>query len=216
MTTILLADDHAVLRSGMKLLLESQPNLQVVGEASSGLEALELTGQLQPDLVLLDLSMPNLGGLDALPTLRKTAPAAKILILTMHDDPQYLRTALKLGASGYVLKKAADQELLAAVQSVLRGGVYVHPSMTRILLEDVLADANNSTDADLWETLSEREQSVLKMVALGYTGSEIGEALNVSPKTVDTYRMRGMEKLHLSSRAALVRYALKKGLITGE
>jgi two-component system, NarL family, response regulator NreC len=215
MTTILLADDHAVLRSGLKLLLESQPDLQVVGEASSGLEALERAGQLQPDLILLDLSMPNLGGLDALPTLRKTAPAAKILILTMHDDPQYLRAALKLGASGYVLKKAADQELLAAVQSVLRGGVYVHPSMTRILLEDVLADTNN-TGADAWETLSEREQSVLKMVALGYTGSEIGESLNVSPKTVDTYRLRGMEKLKLSSRAALVRYVLKKGLITGE
>jgi two-component system response regulator NreC len=215
MTKILLADDHAVLRSGLKLLLESQPDLQVVGEASSGLEALDLASQLQPDLILLDLSMPNLGGLDALPTLRKTAPAAKILILTMHDDPQYLRTALKLGASGYVLKKAADQELLAAVQSVLRGGVYVHPSMTRILLEDVLADAN-SIGADAWETLSEREQSVLKMVALGYTGSEIGESLNVSPKTVDTYRLRGMEKLKLSSRAALVRYVLKKGLITGE
>jgi two-component system response regulator NreC len=215
MTKILLADDHAVLRSGLKLLLESQPDLQVVGEASSGLEAIELAGSLQPDLILLDLSMPNLGGLDALPTLRKTAPAAKILILTMHDDPQYLRTALKLGASGYVLKKAADQELLAAVQSVLRGGVYVHPSMTRILLEDVLADANG-TDSDAWETLSEREQSVLKMVALGYTGSEIGESLNISPKTVDTYRLRGMEKLNLASRAALVRYALKKGLITGE
>ncbi|MFO7585076.1 MAG: response regulator transcription factor [Anaerolineales bacterium] len=215
MTKILLADDHAVLRSGLKLLLESQPDLQVVGEAASGLEALQLAGQLQPDLVLLDLSMPGLNGLDALPTLRKTAPAAKILILTMHDDPQYLRTALKLGASGYVLKKAADQELLAAVQSVLRGGVYVHPSMTRILLEDVLADSNG-TDADAWDTLSEREKSVLKMVALGYTGSEIGESLNVSPKTVDTYRMRGMEKLNLSSRAALVRYALKKGLITGE
>ncbi|MBS4062111.1 MAG: response regulator transcription factor [Bacteroidetes bacterium] len=215
MTKILLADDHVVLRSGLKLLLESQPDLQVVGEASSGLEALNLAGQLQPDLILLDLSMPNLGGLDALPTLRKTAPAAKILILTMHDDPQYLRTALKLGASGYVLKKAADQELLAAVQSVLRGGVYVHSSMTRILLEDVLADAN-SIGADAWETLSEREQSVLKMVALGYTGSEIGESLNVSPKTVDTYRLRGMEKLKLSSRAALVRYVLKKGLITGE
>jgi two-component system, NarL family, response regulator NreC len=215
MTKILLADDHAVLRSGLKLLLESQPDLQVVGEAASGFEALQLADQLQPDLVLLDLSMPGLSGLDALPTLRKTAPAAKILILTMHDDPQYLRTALKLGASGYVLKKAADQELLAAVQSVLRGGVYVHPSMTRILLEDVLTDSNG-TDVDAWETLSEREQSVLKMVALGYTGSEIGESLNVSPKTVDTYRMRGMEKLHLSSRAALVRYVLKKGLITGE
>jgi two-component system, NarL family, response regulator NreC len=215
MTSILLADDHLVLRAGLKLLLESQPDLRVVGEAASGIEAIELAAKLQPNLILLDLSMPNLGGLDALPVLRKTAPAAKILILTMHDDPQYLRTALKLGASGYVLKKAADQELLAAVQSILRGGVYVHPSMTRILLEDILADATG-VDADTWDTLSEREQSVLKMVALGYTSTEIRAELNVSPKTVDTYRMRGMEKLGLASRAVLVRYALKKGLITGE
>lgn len=212
MTNILLADDHAVLRSGLKLLLESQPDFQVVGEAASGLEALSLTEKLQPDLLLLDLSMPGLGGLDALPALRKTAPVTKILILTMHDDPQYLRTALKNGASGYVLKKAADSELISAIRAVLRGGMYVHPSMTRALLEDMLPPAESAAP-DAWHTLSEREQSVLKLVALGHTSAEIGETLNLSAKTVETYRARGMEKLGLNNRAALVRFALQKGIL---
>lgn len=214
-TRILLADDHAVLRAGLRLLLENQPGLEVVGEASSGLEALDLALKLNPNLILLDLSMPGLGGLDALPALRKSVPGARVLILTMHDDPQYLRQALKYGASGYVLKKAADQELLSAVRAVLRGEVYVHPSMTRVLLDDMLTDTP-ATRGDAWETLSEREQTVLKQVVLGYTGAEIGEQLNLGIKTVDTYRMRGMEKLGLSNRAALVRFALKKGLISTE
>jgi len=166
-------------------------------------------------LILLDLSMPGLGGLDALPALRKSVPSARVLILTMHDDPQYLRQALKQGASGYVLKKAADQELLSAVRAVLRGDVYIQPSMTRVLLDDMLMDTPVAV-GDTWETLSEREQTVLKLVVLGYTGAEIGEQLNLSIKTVDTYRMRGLEKLGLSSRAALVRFALKKGLISAE
>jgi two-component system response regulator NreC len=211
MITILLADDHLVLRSGLKLLLESQPDLRVVGEAASGLEALDLAGSLQPDLILLDLSMPGMGGLDALPALKKFAPAAKILILTMHDDPQYLRTALKNGASGYVLKKAADGELISAIRAVLRGEMYVHPSMTRVLLDDMLPKADTAPDA--WETISEREQEVLKLVALGHTSAEIAAQLNLSDKTVETYRARGMEKLGLRNRAALVRFALKKGLL---
>jgi len=215
MTTILLADDHSVLRAGLKLLLESQPDLRVVGEASSGVEALELAARLQPDLLLLDLSMPQLGGLDALPALRKNAPAAKILILTMHDDPQYLRSALKNGASGYVLKKAADSELISAIRVVLRGEMYVHPSLTRTLIEDMLPSAETSAP-DAWHNLSEREQSVLKLVALGHTAAEIAAQLNLSDKTVETYRARGMEKLGLANRAALVRFALKKGLLAGE
>lgn len=214
MTTILLADDHAVLRSGLKLLLESQSDLKVIGEASSGLEALKLAGKLKPDLLLLDLSMPGLGGLEALPALRKIIPTAKILILTMHDDPQYLRTALKNGASGYVLKKAADAELISAIRAVLRGEMVIHPSMTRALLEDMLPKAETAPDA--WETLSDREQSVLKLVALGYTSAEIAGQLSLSDKTVETYRARGMEKLGLNNRAALVRFALKKGLMSGE
>jgi two-component system response regulator NreC len=209
---ILLADDHAVLRSGLRLLLTSQSGYEVVGEASSGTETLALAEQLQPDLILLDLSMPALGGLDALPALRKLVPNAKILILTMHDDPQYLRQALKHGASGYVLKKAADSELLSAIQAVLRGEVYVHPSLTRILLDDML-EKSLAKQQNEWDSLSEREQEVLKMVALGHTSAEIAEQLNLSAKTVETYRARGMEKLGLRSRAALVKFALQKGLL---
>lgn len=213
---VLLADDHAVLRSGLRLLLTSTNEYEVVGEATSGVETLRLAEELQPDLILLDLSMPALGGLDALPTLRKLAPAARILILTMHDDPQYLRQALKGGASGYVLKKAADTELLSALRAVLRGEVYVHPSMTRALLEDMLPEAQSASKQGLWSSLSEREQEVLKMVALGHTSAEIAEQLNLSAKTVETYRARGMEKLGLRTRAALVRFALQEGLIQRE
>jgi two-component system response regulator NreC len=213
---ILLADDHAVLRTGLRLLLTSQNEYEVVGEASSGTETLALAAELQPDLILLDLSMPALGGLDALPTLRQLLPAAKILILTMHDDPQYLRQALKHGASGYILKKAADTELLSAIKAVLRGEVYVHPSMTRVLLEDMLPASQSAKSEDAWASLSEREQEVLKMVALGHTSGEIAEQLNLSAKTVETYRARGMEKLGLRTRAALVKFALQEGLIKRE
>ncbi|MCL4530621.1 MAG: response regulator transcription factor [Chloroflexi bacterium] len=210
---ILLADDHAVLRSGLRLLLTSQNEFEVIGEASNGIEALTLAEQLQPDLILLDLSMPTLSGLDALPTLRKLVPLARILILTMHDDPQYLRQALKQGASGYVLKKAADAELLSAMRAVLHGEVYVHPSMTRVLLEDMLPQSQSTSDESMWEALSEREQEVLKMVAFGHTSAEIAGQLNLSTKTVETYRARGMEKLGLRTRAALVKFALQNGLI---
>lgn len=212
---ILLVDDHAVLRAGLRALLSQQAGFRVVGEAETGLQALKLAEQTQPDLILLDLNMPGLAGLDALPTLRKTAPQARVLILTMHADPLYLRQALKRGAAGYLLKKAADVELLSAIKAVMRGEVYVHPAMTRTLLEDALdAPLEARDDADLWDDLSEREQDVLRLVALGYTSAEIAEQLSISPKTVDTYRARGMEKLGLKTRAALVRYALQKGLLS--
>lgn len=212
---VLLADDHAVLRSGLRLLLTSRNEFEVVGEASSGIETLSLAEKLQPDLILLDLSMPMLGGLDALPALRKLVPSACVLILTMHDDPQYLRQALKHGASGYVLKKAADAELLSAMRAVLRGEVYVHPSMTRVLLEDMLETQPAEQEGE-WKSLSEREQEVLKMVALGHTSAEIAGQFNLSAKTVETYRARGMEKLGLRTRAALVKFALQEGLIRSE
>lgn len=214
-TRVLLADDHAVLRSGLRLLLTSQNEYDVVGEASSGTETLSLAEKLQPDLILLDLSMPALGGLDALPTLRKLVPSARILILTMHDDPQYLRQALKYGASGYVLKKAADTELLSAIRAVLRGEVYVHPSMTRVLLENMLPESQ-STNENTWGSLSEREQEVLRMVALGHTSVEIANQLGLSAKTVETYRARGMEKLGLRTRAALVKFVLQEDLMKKE
>lgn len=215
-TRILLADDHSVLRSGLRLLLESQPDIQVVGEASTGFEALAVAEKLQPDLILLDLSMPGLGGLDVLPRLKEILPRVKILILTMHEDSQYLKQAIQRGASGYILKKAADVELISAIETVMDGEMYVHPTMTKSLLEDLLPNSGENESIELWDSLSDREQEVLKLVALGYTSAEIAGQLSLSAKTVETYRARGMEKLGLRTRAALVRYALKNGLISGE
>jgi two-component system, NarL family, response regulator NreC len=213
---ILLADDHAVLRSGLKLLLNGRSDMTVVGEAADGVVLLDLIQETNPDIILLDLTMPRLGGLDVLPLLRRQAPQARVLILTMHDDESYLRQALAAGASGYVLKQAADVELLSAIQAVMRGDVYVHSAMTRALLDEVVPNqASGSGDEalDRWAGLSDREQDVLRMVALGHTNREIGDTLGLSVKTIDTYRARGMEKLGLSSRAALVRFALANNLL---
>lgn len=210
--TLLIADDHVVLRAGLRMLLDAQSNMKVVAEADNGAQVLALAVKLQPDLILLDLTMPNLGGLEALPLLRRAVPATRILILTMHDDESYLRQALRDGASGYVLKKAADTELISAIHSVMRGEVYIHASMTRFLIEELLpADVGASTNP--WDNLSEREREVLLLVARGYTSAKIAERINLSPKTVETYRARGMEKLDLRSRAALVQFALSHNLL---
>ncbi len=210
---VLLADDHAVLRSGLAVLLDARDEITVVGEAADGADLLTQAVDLQPDLILLDLSMPRLGGLDVLPLLRQKVPGARVLILTMHDDEGYLRQALKAGASGYVLKKAADVELITAIHAVMRGDVYVHPSMTKALLNDMGPDAPGNQSANEWDTLSEREQAVLRLVALGHTSKEIADQLSLSVKTIETYRARGMEKLGLPSRAALVRFALANGVL---
>ncbi|MBZ0275020.1 MAG: response regulator transcription factor [Anaerolineae bacterium] len=210
---MLIADDHIVLRSGLRLLIDAQQDMDVVGEADNGGQVLALAEILRPDLILLDLSMPGLGGLETLPLLRKIAPESRILILTMYDDEAYLRQALRDGASGYVLKKAADSELIAAIHAVMRGEVYVHPSMTRSLLQDILPE-KSSVSVNPWDTLSDREREVLLLVARGYTSAKIAENLNLSSKTVETYRARGMEKLNLRSRAALVQFVLSHDLLS--
>ena len=211
---ILLADDHAVLRAGLRLLIDAQPDMVCVGEAGDGLEALERAEALRPDLVLLDLSMPRGGGLSALAEMRRRVPDARVSVLTMHADEEYCRQCLKQGASGYVLKQAADQELLLAVRAVMRGEVYIHPAMTKALLTDLVDRAAMDAGADPASTLSEREAEVIKEVARGYTNQEIADRLSLSVKTVETYRARAMEKLGLTSRAALVRYALERGWLT--
>ncbi|MCX7706936.1 MAG: response regulator transcription factor [Anaerolineae bacterium] len=210
---ILLADDHAVLRAGLRLLIEAQADMTCVGEAGDGMELLAQAERLQPDLVLLDLSMPRLGGLAALPEVRRKAPAARILVLTMHADDEYLRQCLKGGAAGYVLKQAADQELLLAIRAVMRGEVYIHPAMTRALLDDLVGRSRDQAGMSGREedTLSERETEVIQQDARGHTNQEIADRLGLSVKTVETYRARAMEKLGVANRAALVRYALAKG-----
>lgn len=212
---MLIADDHTVLRSGLRMLLAAQTDMDVVGEAGNGSQVLSMAAELQPDLILLDLSMPGPGGLEVLPLLRKAVPQSRILILTMHDDESYLRQALRDGASGYVLKRAADTELLSAIRAVMRGEVYVHPSLTRTLLNGIIPETDTSM-SNPWDTLSEREREVLVHVARGFTSAKIAEQLNLSPKTVDTYRARGMEKLGLRSRAALVQYALSHNLLSND
>jgi two-component system, NarL family, response regulator NreC len=215
-TRVLLVDDHAMLRSGLKLLLQRQAGTAVIGEASDGLEAIRLADELKPDVILLDLTMPGMGGLEALAILRRVSPQSRILVLTMHEDESYLRQVLKAGAAGYILKRAADAELIAAVQAVTRGEVYVHPAMTHALLGDLVPDAGRRPSPggpDDWHSLSEREREVLRLVALGHTNTEIAERLALSVKTIETYRARGLEKLDLRSRAALVKYALERGLL---
>ncbi len=211
---VLLADDHAVLRSGLKAMLAQHQDYDVVGEAANGLETLKMAAELQPDLILLDLTMPGLNGLDALPSIKRNSPASIILILTMHEDPQYFQQAMRNGAAGYVLKKAADSELLSAMWAVMHGERYIHPTMTNQFIEDLIPGLKKQPNESNWKNLSQREQQVLRLVALGHTGAEIAEELNLSPKTIDTYRSRGMEKLGLKTRAALVRFALERGLLT--
>ena len=211
---ILLADDHAVLRAGLRALLDARVDMTVIGEATDGADLLPLAQNTQPDVILLDLTMPRLSGLDVLPLLRQHLPYTRVLILTMHDDQGYLQRTLKAGAAGYVLKKAADVELISAIQAVMRGDVYVHSAMTKALLEDMVPTReDNAITDDLWPTLSQREQDVLQLVAMGHTSREIADKLSLSIKTVETYRARGMEKLGLHSRAALVRFALAQGLM---
>lgn len=217
---ILLADDHAILRAGLKLLLDAQPDMEVVGEASNGAQALTMIEDMRPDLILLDLTMPGLGGLDVLRTLDDIAPDSRVLVLTMHDDRSYLQQALALGAAGYLVKKAVDSELLNAIRAVMRGERYVHSAMMDKLLalenEQPAAAGAASGGSDRWGELSNREMDVLKLVALGHTNSEIAERLSISVKTVETYRARGMEKLGVSTRAQLVRDALTHGILTDE
>ena len=212
---IVLVDDHAVLRAGLTALLNAEADMTVVGEAGDGAASLPVVADRQPDVVLLDINMPNMGGLEALGELRKVAPKSRVLILTMHDDQTYLRQALAQGAAGYVLKQAADTELLTAIRTVYHGGAFLHPSHAQALLSPnpIAASGPSSTSDDI-SILSERELEVLKLIALGHANKEIAEMLYLSVKTVETYKTRIMEKLNLTSRAALVRFALKHGLLT--
>ena len=205
--TVLIVDDHAVLRAGLRALLNLQPDIEVVGEAAEGAEALTMVQRLQPDVVLMDISLPGMDGLEVTAKLKKAHPNVKVLILTMHDDRGFLYPALKAGASGYVVKRAADTELLNAIRSAYRGDVFLDPSMARVMTEDYM----EQVATEKW--LSDRERKVLGLIAEGCTYKEMAKLLAVSVKTIESYRERIKEKLGLNTRAEMVRYALQKGLL---
>ena len=205
---VLIADDHGIVRSGIRLLLERQPDIEVIGEAADGAEAREMAVRERPDLAILDVKMPKLTGLQATREIREQAPEVAVLILSMYDDERYLFEALKAGASGYVLKAQADVDLLAAVRAVERGEPFLTPEAQRALIKDVLGQAAGRTDE-----LTPREQEVVKLVAEAHTNREIAEILHLSEKTVESHRARVLQKLGMRDRVELVRYAIRRGLI---
>jgi DNA-binding NarL/FixJ family response regulator len=213
---ILIADDHAVLRAGLRMLLNAEPDMRVVGEAGDGVVAMALVCELNPDVVLLDVTMPRTGGLEALRQIREVSPHTRVLVLTMHDDEGYLREALAAGSAGYVLKRAADIELLSAIRAVHRGGTYLHAAHTRVLFEGQAHQSGPRTAEEREPHLSPREEEVLRLIALGYTSRQAAIELHLSAKTIETYRGRLMAKLNLSNRVELVRYALRRGLLEEE
>lgn len=206
---VLIVDDHAVVRSGLRHVLEAESDIEVVGEASDMSEAVLEARAQKPDVVLMDVVMPGASGIEATPAVLKEAPEAKVLVLSMQDDPRYVREAFSAGASGYVLKEAADTEVVGAVREVAGGGSYVHPTLgARLVTAEAEERAREEDDP-----LSEREREVLGLLALGHTNQEIAESLYLSVRTVETHRSHIMQKLRLSSRAELVRYAIENGFL---
>lgn len=213
MIKVLLVDDHAVVRMGLKMLLNSQPDMEVIGEASEGNEGIKMALDMKPNVVLMDLSMPHgKDGLSATTELKKQSPDIAILILTMHDDEEYLFRAIQAGASGSVLKSAPHDELINAIKSVCSGDAYLHPSAQKRLMEEYLGNLKQD-DTDVYQLLSDREKEVLTLVAKGYSNKEIAEQLVISVKTVETHKSNLMEKLQMKTRPELVAFALKKGLL---
>ncbi|HLY18753.1 MAG TPA: response regulator transcription factor [Bryobacteraceae bacterium] len=205
---ILLADDHAVVRQGFKMILAAQPDMEIVGEAGNGREALELAGQCQPDVVVMDVGMPELNGIEATRRLADLSPRTRVLALSMHKDSVYVREILRAGARGYLLKDSIASDLLAAVRAVSRGEGYLSPGVSDAVLNDYRRHVTDPIDL-----LSSREREVLQMIAEGKTNKEIATVLNLSVYTVDAHRGRIMEKLNLHSATDLVRFAVRAGLV---
>jgi len=208
---VLIADDHTIVRSGVNLLLSSEPDIEVVGEATDGISAVELAQQFKPDVVLMDIGMPELDGIEATRRIRERVPEANVLVLTMHRSDEYLFQMLEAGALGYVLKGAETSELINAVRTVARGEVFLYPSMARRLVQQFLRQVG--ADPSERPRLTPREKQILNLVAEGYSNKEIAERLVVSPSTVHSHRTNLMQKLGLSTRHELVQYARRQGLI---
>ena len=208
---VLLADDHAVLRAGIRALLDMQADIEVVGEAGDGYQAVARVRELQPDIVLMDVGMPGLDGMAATRQIKSDYPNTRVLILTQHENKEYVRPALKIGASGYVLKRAEGDELLTAIRAVYAGGTFLDPAIAGVLAED--ARREPGVPSDPFDSLTDREREVLILLAQGKTYQQIAETLFISSKTVDYHRTNLMRKLNLANRAELTRFALQRGLI---
>ena len=207
---VFLADDHAVVREGLKAMIIAQKDMEIVGEAGDGPEAILKAREIKPDIMVLDVSMPSLNGAKVTEMLKAANPQIKVLALTVHEDKAYLKQLLAAGAAGYVLKRAAGQELIHAIRTVAAGGVYLDPSLASKVLSTIVGK-HSINDAFRMNDLSERESEVLRLIAHGYTNKEIASQLDISVKTVETYKTRSMEKLGLKSRADIVRCALQQG-----
>lgn len=211
--TVVLVDDHAVVRAGLKAVLSTAKDIKVIGEGTNGKDAISLAQRLDPDVIVMDLSMGEMDGAEATKELKSKDTRSKILILTMHAEDTYLVPLLEAGVSGYLVKSAADRELIDAVRSVAHGDVYMQPSAARALAQRIQRKAEHADERTKFEKLTEREQNVLRYVARGFSAPEIGEKLFISPKTVDTYKQRINEKLGLTHRSDYVDFALKIGLL---
>jgi DNA-binding NarL/FixJ family response regulator len=208
---VLIVDDHAILREGIRALLSLYPDIEVVGEAADGLEAVNKTRQLSPDIVLMDIAMPGLGGLEATLEIHRQSPTSRVVILTQHDDSEYIFPILKAGAAGYVLKKAVGTELVAAIRAVHEGGSFLYPSVATAVIEGFVKRGEDAESG--YDRLTDREKQVLKLIAEGRSNKEIAELLSLSVKTVIAHRANLMEKLDIHNRTELVKYAIRKGLI---
>jgi two-component system response regulator NreC len=214
---VMIADDHAILRSGLKMLINAQADMEVVSEASNGAEAVQVTRETKPDVALMDLTMPTAGGTSAIQEITRTFPKTRVLVLTMHDDPAYLRSVFTAGATGYVLKRSVDAELLAAIRAVYAGGTFVDPAMAGFFVHEMLARSGGKDRPRKdrpKKVLSDRELQVLTLVARGYSSQQIAKQIFLSVKTVETYRSRFADKLGLRTRSDIVRFAVQMGLLT--
>jgi DNA-binding NarL/FixJ family response regulator len=213
---IVIAEDHTILREGLKSLLSSNPDFEIIGEAEDGREAIRCVEKFKPDLILMDLSMPRINGLDAIKEIKKRFSETKILVLTVHKTEEYILASLKSGADGYILKDSTHAELVLAVKNVLSGKHYISPGISEKVIEGYLEGKKALKTKSSWETLTQREREILKLIAEGYKNKEIGNYLCISPKTVEKHRANLMEKLDLHNVQALTAFAIEKGLVTKE